>query len=308
MHPRDSIPQALLLALTGYVVLSCGDAVMKSMAGAWPALAVVALRFALGAAGLGVILLWRRGRAGFVTPRPLLQLGRGAALAGASLSFIFSLFIMPMAEAVAILFAGPIVTALVSAAVLGEKLPRATWGSMLLASIGVVVVLRPNVAELGWTALLPLASTIIMSAFLLLNRATARDTTALGAMFWASAWATPVCAVAALIGHASDYDALHIGPLPASVLMRCAIVAVTASVAHSLIFMATMRASAASIVPAGYVQIIMALALGLVIFGDWPDMLALVGTACIIAAGLWLWRSSTRAGKPVEDEIVETPT
>ena len=39
MHPRDSIPQALLLALTGYIILSCGDAVMKSMAGAWPALA-----------------------------------------------------------------------------------------------------------------------------------------------------------------------------------------------------------------------------------------------------------------------------
>lgn len=308
MHPRDSIPQALLLALTGYIILSCGDAVMKSMAGAWPALAVVALRFAIGAAGLGLILLWRQGRAGFVTPRPMLQLARGAALAGASLAFIFSIFIMPMAEAVAILFAGPIVTALVSGAVLGEKLPRATWGAMLLASIGVVIVLRPNVAELGWAALLPLASTVIMSAFLLLNRATARDTTALGAMFWASAWATPACAAAAMIGHASGQEALHIGPLPASVLLRCAIVAVTASVAHSLIFMATMRASAASIVPAGYVQIIMALILGLVVFGDRPDLLALLGTICIIAAGLWLWRASTRAGKPVEDEIVETPT
>lgn len=308
MPSRDSVPQALLLALAGYVILSGGDAVMKSMAGAWPALAVVALRFALGAAGLGLLLLWREGRGGFLTPRPVLQLARGAALAGASLAFIFSIFIMPMAEAVAILFAGPIVTALVSSAVLGERLPKATWGAMLLASVGVVVVLRPNVALLGWSALLPLASTVIMSAFLLLNRATARDTSPLGAMFWASAWATPVCVAVALIGHGSGVEALHIGPLPGSVLLRCAIVAVTASLAHSLIFMATTRASAASIVPAGYVQIIMALALGLIIFGDWPDMLALAGTACIIAAGLWLWRSSTKANRQVEDELVETPT
>lgn len=308
MHSRDSIPQALLLALAGYVILSCGDAVMKSMAGAWPALAVVALRFALGAVGLGLLLAWREGRAGFTAPRPMLQLARGAALAGASLAFIFSIFIMPMAEAVAILFAGPIVTALVSSVVLGEKLPKATWGAMLLASVGVVIVLRPNVAELGWAALLPLASTIIMSVFLLLNRETARDASPLGAMFWASAWATPVCTLAAWDGHASGVEALHVGPLPDSVLIRCAIVAVTASLAHSLIFMATTRASAASIVPAGYVQIIIALLLGLVVFGDWPDLLALVGTACIIIAGLWLWRSSTRAGKSDEEEIVEMPT
>jgi drug/metabolite transporter (DMT)-like permease len=269
---------------------------------------VVALRFSIGAVGLGLLLALREGRAAFVTPRPLLQLGRGAALAGASLAFIFSIFIMPMAEAVAILFAGPIVTALVSAAVLKEKLPRATWGAMLLASVGVILVLRPNVAELGWAAMLPLASTIIMSAYLLLNRETSRDTTALGAMFWASAWAVPMCLLAAWMGHSSGVPELHVDPLPASVLLRCAIVAVSASLAHSLIFMATTRASAASIVPAGYVQIIVALALGLVVFDDWPDLLALAGTVCIIAAGLWLWRASTRANKPVEDEIVEMPT
>ena len=308
MHKQDAVPQALLLALAGYVILACGDAVMKSMSGVWPALAVVALRFALGAIGLGLVLVWKEGRAAFAVPRPWMQLARGAALAGASLAFIFSIFIMPMAEAVAILFAGPIVTALVSAALLGEKLPRATWGAMVLASVGVILVLRPNVAVLGWTALLPLASTVIMSAYILLNRQTARDTDALGAMFWASAWATPICVAFAFAGHISAVPELHVGPLPASVLLRCAIVAVTASIAHSLIFMATTRASAASIVPAGYVQIIVALVLGLLVFGDWPDLLAMAGTTCIIVAGLWLWRASTRAGKPVDDEIVETPT
>ena len=52
----------------------------------------------------------------------------------------------------------------------------------------------------------------------------------------------------------------------------------------------------------------MALALGLIIFGDWPDLLALLGTTCIIAAGLWLWRASTRMGRSDEEEIVEMPT
>lgn len=308
MTHSDRLRQAMLLALSGYAILSCGDAVMKSMAGEWPAFAVVVLRFAFGAIGLAAVLAWKEGRAGFAAQRPWWQVARGAALAGASLAFIFSLFIMPMAEAVAILFAGPIVTALVSAALLGEKLPKVTWVAMLLASIGVILVLRPNVAELGWAALLPLGSTVIMSAFLLLNRATARDVSPLAAMFWASLWATPVCLIAAVMGHLSGTEALQVAVPDISVVARCAIVAVTASCAHSLIFMATTRVSAAQVVPAGYIQIIIALALGVLLFGDWPDLMAMAGTACIILAGLWLWQASGMAGRRAEEEIVEAPT
>ncbi len=46
----------LILALAGFAVLSCGDALVKTMAGAWSPLAVAALRFTIGAIGLSVIL------------------------------------------------------------------------------------------------------------------------------------------------------------------------------------------------------------------------------------------------------------
>ncbi len=57
----------LALALCGFVLLPLGDAVIKSIAGEWPATAVAALRFAIGASGLGAILAWREGRAGSVS-------------------------------------------------------------------------------------------------------------------------------------------------------------------------------------------------------------------------------------------------
>jgi drug/metabolite transporter (DMT)-like permease len=78
---------ALLIALAGFCSLSIGDAVVKSMAGAWPAPAVSALRYCFGAAGLAFTWRWRHGRSGFVLPRPGLQLGRGAAVALATLCF-----------------------------------------------------------------------------------------------------------------------------------------------------------------------------------------------------------------------------
>jgi len=41
---QPSARSALLLAICGFVSLSFGDAVVKSMAGAWPGTAVAALR------------------------------------------------------------------------------------------------------------------------------------------------------------------------------------------------------------------------------------------------------------------------
>lgn len=293
----------LAIAVVAFVILSCGDAVIKSMAGQWPGTAVATLRFALGALGLGTLLWWRQGWAGFVVPRPALQMARGAALAMGSLCFFLSLFIMPLAEATAIQFASPVLTALISRILLKEQLPRISWAAMVMASIGVVVVLRPNVAALGLAALLPLASALAMSCFFLLNRISGRDVPPLAAQFWVAAWATPVQAIAALIGIASGAEAFAIHWPEGSVVLRCAIVAVTASTAHFLLYVATTRASAAAIAPAGYVQLLVALAIGMLVFGDFPDAASVAGTGCIVIAGLALWWSARPRSEPMVDVV-----
>lgn len=289
MTVQPSQRSGLLLAVCGFVVLSCGDAVIKTMAGDWPGTAVGALRFSLGALGLGALVLWRQGRAGFAVPSMRLQAARGIALAVASLLFFLSIHIMPLAEATAISFASPAIIAMLSALFLGEKVRGWSWLAILLASIGVIAVLRPNVALLGWAALMPLAAAFAMASFVMLNRASATHVSPLAAQFWAAAWSAPVCIAAAVIGSLSGSPALAV-PVPDwSVVARCALVAVSASSAHFLVYLATTRASAATIAPASYVQIIVALAIGILAFGDWPDAVGMAGTACIVAAGLLLW-------------------
>src|SRR5688572_16678923 len=130
---------ALLIALAGFCSLSVGDAVVKSMAGAWPAPAVSALRYCFGVAGLALYVALAHGRAGFVLPRPGLQLGRGAAVALATLCFFLGVMAMPLADATAIQFTSPILTALLAPLVLGERTRRTTWVATLLAFAGVLV-------------------------------------------------------------------------------------------------------------------------------------------------------------------------
>ena len=87
-------------------------------------------------------------------------------------------------------------------------------------------------------------------------------------------------------------DALVVGMPDWTIIARCTLVAVTASFGHWLIFMATTRASAAEIAPMTYIQLLMAIGLGIILFGDWPDLTSLAGAGIIIASGLLLWRGS----------------
>jgi drug/metabolite transporter (DMT)-like permease len=272
--------------------LSIGDAVIKSIAGAWPGTAVAALRYAIGAIGLGTLLFLKEGRQGFAMPMPKVQLLRGFSVALATICFFSSIFLMPLADATAIGFTSPMITAIFSAIFLHERTHATKWVAILLAFGGVLLIMRPNVAELGWVAVLPLVAAMSMALVIIGNRAVAGAGAPLLMQFLVASVAMPFVFSAAVIGHFSGVDALVVGMPDWTIIARCTLVAVTASVAHWLIFMGTTRASAAEIAPMTYVQLLIAIGLGIILFGDWPDLMSLAGAGIIIASGLILWRGS----------------
>ena len=291
---RTNERSGLLLALAGFALLSCGDAVIKSIAGQWSPIAVAALRFSIGAAGLSAILLIREGPAAFRPSRPWLQIARGVCMAGATLCFFSAIFVMPLAEAMSISFVAPVLTALLSGPLLGERVRPLVWAASLIAFAGVVLILRPNFVELGLVALLPLASAAFFSLTVIANRAAVGQGSALSMQVFLACIAAPVLIAAAMVGHASGLDALALTPISWTVPARCTLVAASASFAHWLIFRGTMRAGAATIAPMTYIQLPVAGTLGWLFFGDRPDSMTLLGAAVIIAAGVLLWSQTPR--------------
>lgn len=286
---QDEERRGILLALAGFALLSLGDAVIKTIAGQWSPLAVAALRFVFGAVGLSALLYAREGATGFRAARPLLQFGRGLCLAAATLCFFSAIFIMPLAEAMALTFVSPVITALLSRPLLGEKVRPITWIASPLALLGVALILRPNLAEIGWPAVLPLASATSFSLMVIANRASAGSGTPLAMQAFVAIVAAPALLLAAAAGGASGAARLAVTMPEWSVLVRCAVVAVTASTAHLLIYLGTTRAGAATVAPMSYVQMLVAGGLGWWWFGEVPDLTAFAGATVIIAAGLALW-------------------
>lgn len=284
----------ILLAMSGFALLSVGDAVIKTMAGEFSPLGVAAIRFAIGAIGLSILLGASEGKRAFRPTDPRLQAARGFCLAAASLCFFSAVFVMQLATAMALAFVSPVIVALLSGPLLGEKVRPAVWLASVVALAGVALVLRPNLALLGWAALLPLASALFFALMIIANRASAGQGSALSMQVFVQIGAMPLLLIAAFGGHFSGAEGLRLGMPDWTIIARCAVVAVTASTAHWLAYIGTQRAGAATIAPTTYVQMLVATFMGWWWFDDMPDLLTLIGAAVIIGAGLLLWWSTPR--------------
>jgi drug/metabolite transporter (DMT)-like permease len=208
------------------------------------------------------------------------------------MTFFSAIFVMPLADAVAISFVNPIITALFSGWFLGERMRPAVWVATLIAFAGVLIMLRPNFANFGWVAVLPLISAVAMSTMIILNRMVSQQRSIWAAQFYIAFWAAAFLSMASLIGHYS-VAAMQIETWPGCPLLwRCIVVACTATFFHIILYIATMRSSAAAIAPAVYIQMLVSGVISVVIFGDPMDLWAVFGAILIMASGLLIWRSS----------------
>mgnify|MGYP001203903947 CR=1 FL=1 len=289
---QQSERAGLLFVLAGFCTLSIGDALVKSMPGMWPATAIATLRYVVGTLLLGVLLVRSEGWGALALPRSGIQWVRGVAISCSALGMFFAVWIMPLAEATTIAFTQPMMTALLAILILREPSRPATWISTLIAFVGVLIVLRPNFAEAGWGVLFPLVCAAGLAVTIIANRASRSHASVLALQYYMSVTAMLFLGAATVVGHFSGAERLAVDWPHWSVLVRCAIMGFSATLAQYLIFMGTMRAGPGTVAPMTYGQLLAAVTFGWVFFDEVPDAISMLGAAIIVAAGLYLWYSS----------------
>lgn len=299
---QNSETGGLLIAVLGFSMFSVGDTIIKTIGGAWPSIGVAALRFGIATLVLGAILAIREGRAGFVMPRPGIQLMRGLGMTLGTAAFFTALFLMPIAESTAIFFVSPMLTALLATIFLKESASKSVWLALALAFLGVLVLVRPNFVHFGWAVVLPLIAAMGMSMLVLGNRMVAGMASGLAMQFYTAVIAMVMLSIFTAFLMLTGIGELEFGWPDWTVLARVALVALTASCGHWLIYTATTRAGAVVIAPMAYIQLLVALTAGWLVFGDWPDALSILGAAMIVSAGLFLWWSG-KARPLVEADV-----
>lgn len=295
---QSSDRAGLLYALAGFCTLSIGDAIIKGMAGEWPAPAMAATRYFVGTALLAVLLVRYEGAVALRLPRDRLQWLRGFAISCSAVSMFLAVWIMPLAEATTIAFTQPMITAVLAVFFLGERARRSTWIATALAFAGVFLVLRPSFESAGWGVLLPLVGATGMAVTIIANRKVTGRASILAMQYYMSVTALIFLVPATAAFHFGGMEGFGVDLPHWSILARCALIGVTATLAQWLIFMGTVKAGAGTVAPMTYGQLLMAVALGALFFGDYPDVMALGGAAVIIGAGLYLWYEGRVRAQP----------
>lgn len=295
---QNSDRAGLLYALAGFCTLSIGDAIIKGMAGEWPAPAMAAARYFVGTTLLAWLLARREGLAALRLPRDKLQWVRGVAISCSAIGMFLAVWIMPLAEATTIAFTQPIITAVLATVFLGERSRASTWIATAIAFAGVILVLRPTFEEAGWGAVLPLIGATGMGVTIIANRKVTGRASILAMQYYMSVTAMLFLLVATAVFHLSGLEGFALTLPHWSILARCAFIGLSATLAQWSIFMGTVKAGAGTVAPMTYGQLLMAVTLGALFFGDYPDLLALAGAAVIIGAGLYLWYEGRVRAQP----------
>ena len=295
-RPATSLTTAYAVAVFGIASFSIMDMVIKGLSLAIGTFPTLWWRSVVGVGMAGALYAW------FRTPPPgraalKIHIVRGVATTGMAVLFFWGLARVPMAQAVALTFIAPLISLLLAALILKERIGAATVGGSALAFVGVVVILLgQSKAELGPEALQGslaiLASALIYAWNIVLMRQQALAARPVEIAFFQN---LVVCVTFALSMPLVGVPALPDGQWPAIVGA-----AVLAMVSQLALAWAYARAGAAALSSSEYSSFLWAMLLGWLRFGEQVSWFTIGGAALIVAGCLVAART-----KPVDHPVLE---
>ncbi|MGB3556197.1 MAG: DMT family transporter [Jannaschia sp.] len=287
--PGFDRPGLGLLLMLGFCTLApMGDALAKILARDLPVLQLVWIRFAIQSVILLPLVV--------VTGRSFAMSRLGWQLTGLrTLLHVAGIWLMttglthlPLADAIAIAFVMPFILLLLGHYLLGEEVGRRRLAACAVGFAGTLMVMQPSFVSVGWPVLYPLGVAFVFAGFMLVTRRIAHeaDPIAMQAM----------SGVLAVFGLGAGYAILpHEGMMalasPSGFWTPLLVMGCMGTAAHLLMTWSLRFAAASTLAPMQYLEIPVAAMIGFLVFGDWPNPLAMAGISVTIATGLYiLWR------------------
>ena len=213
---------------------------------------------------------------------------RGILLLLCTFLFFTAIGYIGLAEANSIMFISPFFVVALSIPLLKEQVGIRRWSAVVIGFFGILIILRPGFQEIHWAYLLIIGVAFFFALFTILTRTLSFTETAISMWFYT--------ALVGMVGSSSVVWHYWQTPTLHQTLMLLLIGAIGGG-SHYIIIKAHQRASASILAPFQYFQIIWATVYGLLIFDTAPDGWTWLGTAIIIASGLYVWAREQQLGK-----------
>jgi drug/metabolite transporter (DMT)-like permease len=268
---------AVLVAMALFVL---SDSVIKLAGAMMPATEIMAVR------GVMAVLLMGGIAAATVDWRRWHQVAQGRVVVRAVLEaivavlFLVSLPHLPLADITAIQQVTPIALTVLSAAVLREDVGWRRWAAVVTGFTGVVLVIQPSGEGFNVFALSALACAVLVAVRDLVTRGL---DPAIPTVLVSFSTTVSVC-IAGFVG--APLEAWHM-PSPYGLALLAAS-AVLVSSANIFVIRAFRGTEISVVAPFRYAGVLWAIVLGFLIWGYVPNLLAIAGTAILVASGLYI--------------------
>jgi drug/metabolite transporter (DMT)-like permease len=299
-HRPHHVPASAVLLVVGAVFFfSVADAIVKYLTQWYP---VPLLVFARHVPQTVATILWLAPKMGWGlvrTTQPGLQVLRGSMLVGSSLLFISALRWLPLADATAINYTTPIVVVLLSVWLLQERMTRARWAFVVAGFVGMLLIVRPGASIVHGAALLVLCCAGFYAVYQILTRKLRGEDPRVTLFYPALCGTSLMMVVLPFLDYQVDMPWTHV--------VLCCLFGGIATLGHFMFILAFQKAPASALTAFTYAQLLWAVLLGWVVFGNFPDGFSLAGMAIIAASGLLLaWHERRRAlAVPEEPTVVD---
>jgi drug/metabolite transporter (DMT)-like permease len=305
-----NVVTAICIKLVSVVLFAIMSALVRYVGESVPVGQVVFFRSAFAIIPVVLIYAWRRELSAAVrTGRPFGHMARGMfSVAGMFLNFA-ALARLPLVDATAISFASPLITVVLAASILKERVRIYRWSAVGVGFIGVLVMLWPYLtltylAVAGSTASTVGAVFALIAAFtnagsiIQTRRLTDSETTA-SIVFYFSLF----CAV---FGAATLPFAWHQPTLPQ--LAALIGIGVIGGVSHILLTESYRYAAASVVAPFDYTMMLWAFLIGYFFFDEVTTVHIFIGSAIVVASGLFvIWRERQLGLERVRTSTIEGP-
>ncbi|MEX2519790.1 MAG: DMT family transporter [Paracoccaceae bacterium] len=276
----------MVVAMAAFVI---NDTIMKSLSDEIPIFQAVLVRGIFASVLIGALACWR----GVARVSALAPADRGYALLralaeiGSTVCFLIALFNMPIANATAIMLSSPLLLTMIGALLLGERVGWRRWTAILIGFVGVLMIVKPGAEAFNDASLWAVGSVFFVCLRDIMTRKLSHATPSLVITLIT---AVAITAVGALVVAVEGWT-----PIDLEVVLSLLFSAVFVFFGY-LFSVMTMRVGDMGFVsPFRYTNLIWALALGWLVFGDAPGVLTLFGAALVVATGVFTFY---REGRP----------
>ena len=281
-----------LYALLAFGIFATHDVFIKTLGATYAPIQIVFFSV-LFSFPLATLFLLRDSTSGTLIPRhPYWMIARTISSVITAISAFYAFTVLPLAQVYAIIFASPLLITVLAIPVLGEKVKLRRWLAVLVGLVGVLIVLRPGQASFETGHLAALSAAVCGAFSSIVVRKIGREERTVVIMLY------PMMANFVVMGAllVTVYK-----PMPAADLGLVAVVALFAWVAGRFLIAAYNSGEAVIVAPMQYSQILWAALYGYLFFGETLDLMTALGSAVIIASGLYIVLRESRS------DVSETP-